>query len=290
MQGLNIDLHSFPAGPWNVGGSTYLWHENSGENSNNFLATYPDVLGAGEAIQNLGCIVSLVLSGVSRYGGRPALWKAEGPRFDSFSALRSLQNFWLMDTVLWLCLSINEKLKRLSSLPILMQASFWWWRCSVGYHIPHPQPPGILVPDGTPSETTQWKTSLSLTKLLSRTSVKSVVQFTHLCTLASGVTVCADCFLGWGRGGRKLSSTIGFEVSNSACEPADGCRRSWWVQLWCAKSADCTCPGLLCRITLFMGVLLLLSVGMKWQVLVPRCSCLLRGLGRHLLCWMRSTL
>ena len=36
-----------------------------------------------------------------------------------------------MDTVLWLCPSLpTETLKWLSSLPILMQESFWWWHCS----------------------------------------------------------------------------------------------------------------------------------------------------------------
>ena len=36
-----------------------------------------------------------------------------------------------MDTVLWLCPSqINETLKWISSLPIFMQESFWWWQCS----------------------------------------------------------------------------------------------------------------------------------------------------------------
>ena len=29
-----------------------------------------------------------------------------------------------------LSLTINETLKWLSSLPILMQKSFWWWQCS----------------------------------------------------------------------------------------------------------------------------------------------------------------
>ena len=36
-----------------------------------------------------------------------------------------------MDTVSWLCPSLpTETLKWLSSLPILMQESFWWWQCS----------------------------------------------------------------------------------------------------------------------------------------------------------------
>ena len=41
-----------------------------------------------------------------------------------------------MDTVLWLCPSLpTETLKWLSSLPILMQESFWWWQCSDRYII-----------------------------------------------------------------------------------------------------------------------------------------------------------
>ena len=41
-----------------------------------------------------------------------------------------------MDTVLWFCPSLfTETLKWLSSLPILMQKSFWWWQCSDRYII-----------------------------------------------------------------------------------------------------------------------------------------------------------
>ena len=45
-----------------------------------------------------------------------------------------------MDTVLWLP---TETLKWLSSLPILMQESFWWWQCSDRYiyDLPLPPPP-----------------------------------------------------------------------------------------------------------------------------------------------------
>ena len=53
-----------------------------------------------------------------------------------------------MDTVLWLCPSLpTETLKWLSSLPILMQESFWWWQCSDRYivslspHLHAPFPP-----------------------------------------------------------------------------------------------------------------------------------------------------
>ena len=53
-----------------------------------------------------------------------------------------------MDTVLLLCPSLPaETFKWLSSLPILMQESFWWWQCSDRYiislspHLHTPYPP-----------------------------------------------------------------------------------------------------------------------------------------------------
>ena len=55
--------------------------------------------------------------------GKALGWKAEGPLFESASALLSLQKLGLVDTV---TLTINETLKWLSSLPTLMQESFWW--------------------------------------------------------------------------------------------------------------------------------------------------------------------
>ena len=59
------------------------------------------------------------------------------------------KRLWFVDTVLWLCPSLpTETLKWLSSLPILMQESFWWWQCSDRYiislfphlHTPFPPP------------------------------------------------------------------------------------------------------------------------------------------------------
>ena len=48
----------------------------------------------------------------------------------------SSKRLWFVDTVLWLCPSLpTETLKWLSSLPILMQKSFWWWQCSDRYII-----------------------------------------------------------------------------------------------------------------------------------------------------------
>ena len=54
-------------------------------------------------------------------------YEAEGPLFESASALLFLQKLWSVDSCLvTLSFTINETLKWLSSLPILMQESFWW--------------------------------------------------------------------------------------------------------------------------------------------------------------------
>ena len=45
-----------------------------------------------------------------------------------------------------LALTITETLKWLSSLPILMQESFWWWQCSDRYIISPPPPPPPYPP------------------------------------------------------------------------------------------------------------------------------------------------
>ena len=48
----------------------------------------------------------------------------------------SSERLWFVGTVLWLCPSLpTETLKWLSSLPIFMQKSFWWWQCSDRYII-----------------------------------------------------------------------------------------------------------------------------------------------------------
>ena len=53
-----------------------------------------------------------------------------------FSSPFSSKRLWFVDTVLWLCPSLpTETLKWHSSLPILMQESFWWWQCSDRYII-----------------------------------------------------------------------------------------------------------------------------------------------------------
>ena len=53
-----------------------------------------------------------------------------------FGSPFSSESLWFVDTVLWHCPSLRtETLKWLSSLPILMQESFWWWQCSDRYTI-----------------------------------------------------------------------------------------------------------------------------------------------------------
>ena len=53
--------------------------------------------------------------------------------------------------------AVVETFKRLSSLPVLMQKSPWWWQCSSGYgSSPYPPPPGVLVPATNTSVETAW--------------------------------------------------------------------------------------------------------------------------------------
>ena len=68
-------------------------------------------------------------AGCRRRGGYEPVWPSgkAGPRFESASALLSLQKLWSVDAVfVALSLTINETLKWLSSLLTLMQESFWW--------------------------------------------------------------------------------------------------------------------------------------------------------------------
>ena len=68
---------------------------------------------------------------------------AEGPRLDSTSALPSLQK----GCGLWtLSLTISETSKWLSSLPVLMQGSSWWWQCSDRYWLKSPSSPTSICP------------------------------------------------------------------------------------------------------------------------------------------------
>ena len=63
--------------------------------------------------------------------GKALGWYAETSRFDSASALFVFKKVVVCGhCVVTLSLTINETLKWLSSLPILMQESFWWWQCS----------------------------------------------------------------------------------------------------------------------------------------------------------------
>ena len=87
---------------------------------------------------------------------RPERWlvsrfKAEGPSLDSASAVLFFKKVVVCghSLVVTLPLTINDTLKWLSSLPILMQVSFWWWQCSDRYryspsvflHLHAPPPP-----------------------------------------------------------------------------------------------------------------------------------------------------
>ena len=61
--------------------------------------------------------------------GKALGWLTEGPRFDTASALLSLQKGCGLSGLSCdpVCPSLStETLKWLSSLPILMQESFWW--------------------------------------------------------------------------------------------------------------------------------------------------------------------
>ena len=69
-----------------------------------------------------------------------------------FGSPFSSKRLWFVDTVLWLCPSLpTETLKRLSSLPILMQESFWWWQCSDRYIISFFPAPSVPPPPFSPS-------------------------------------------------------------------------------------------------------------------------------------------
>ena len=84
---------------------------------------------------------------VSRLGLAVRLLSRTSVRF-SFGSPSSLQKLLSADIlVVTLSLTIKETLKWLSSLPILMQESFWWWQCSDRYllslfpHLHTPFPP-----------------------------------------------------------------------------------------------------------------------------------------------------
>ena len=100
-------------------------------------------------------IISLMISAdvnVSRFGlaVRRRLVRGRILVRCRFGSPFSTKRLWFVDTVLWLCPSLPaETLKWLSSLPILMQKSFWWWQCSDRYIISPPPtsiPPPPLLP------------------------------------------------------------------------------------------------------------------------------------------------
>ena len=106
---------------------------------------------------------------VSRFGlavrlvsGRTLVWYR-------FSSPFSSKRLWFVDTALWLCPSLpTETLNWLSSLPTLMQVSFWWWQCSDRYIISLSLFPHLHTPF-----------SPSLISLMVSVDVKHHVYFVH---------------------------------------------------------------------------------------------------------------
>ena len=83
---------------------------------------------AGSYLSAMDCVVCLV----SRFGLAVSWGTSVRIRFGSpFSSKVVVCGHCLMT----LSLTINETLKWLSSLPILMQVSFWWWQCSDRYTV-----------------------------------------------------------------------------------------------------------------------------------------------------------
>ena len=110
-----------------------------------------------------------------------------------------------MDTVLWLCPSLpTETLKWLSSLPILMQESLWWWQCSDRYRI------SLFAPTSTPPP----PSSPSLISLVVSVDVKHHVYFL-LHILLQSVHVCCEL------------TKSSFQTSELLIHPA--------VDVWCVQ-------------------------------------------------------
>ena len=89
--------------------------------------------------------------------GKALGWQV-GSSIDSASALPPLHLFEKVvvcgHCLVTLSLTINETLKRLSFVPVLMQKSFWWWQCSNNYIIslfPTSIPPPPHTHTHTPS-------------------------------------------------------------------------------------------------------------------------------------------
>ena len=104
-------------------------------------------------------VSALALEQVSKGGlhARPRVWKGCGgvvlrePVWPSCKALGQTKGirFGLSSRKVVVCghclvsLTVNETLKWLSSVPVLMQESFWWWQCSDRYII---SPPPTSIP------------------------------------------------------------------------------------------------------------------------------------------------
>ena len=79
--------------------------------------------------------------------GRAVCWQAlrrTAVRY-RFSSPFSSKGLWFVDSFVALYITVNETLKWLSSLPILMQESFWWWQCSDRYIISPFLPSPFLI-------------------------------------------------------------------------------------------------------------------------------------------------
>ena len=91
------------------------------------------VAGSGENCKLVG---SVPYTPVSRFGLAVRLVSRRTLVRYCFGSPFSSKRLWFVDTVLWLCPSLpTGTLKWLTSLPILMQKSFWWWQCSDRYII-----------------------------------------------------------------------------------------------------------------------------------------------------------
>ena len=106
-----------------------------------------------------------------------------------FGSPFSSKRLWFVDTVLWLCPSLpTETLKWFSSLPILMQKSFWWWQCSDRYiislffHLHTLPPPSPSLISRTVSVDVKHHVYLLIAHTLSDVEVRSrLLEHTHFC-------------------------------------------------------------------------------------------------------------
>ena len=136
-------------------------------------------------------------------------------------AVLCLQKLWSVDTILWLSVTINETLKWLSPLPILMQESFWWWQCS---HTRISIAPGFLV---HPLPLTSVTCPQDL--LLRFHCPSSLPDMNCLFVCSNSMRFCDDSLMPWkrrtGRPHHPASSQ-----SYDACVPCMGC--GVWRDNW----------------------------------------------------------